>query len=48
MLQMAQKRRKTTARKKKNNNSVDFAIVLFFGTYALLGCIMQVGAYGFA
>ena len=25
-----------------------FAILLFFITFSILGCIMQVGAYGFA
>ena len=33
---------------KKGNYKRGFAILLFFGSYALLGCIMQVGAYGFA
>jgi hypothetical protein len=33
---------------KRGNYKRGFAILLFFGSFALLGCIMQVGAYGFA
>ena len=33
---------------KKGNYKKGFAILLFFISFAILGCIMQVGAYGFA
>ena len=33
---------------KKGNYKKGKAIVLFFFCFALLGCIMQVGSYGFA
>ena len=33
---------------KKGNYKKGFAIMIFFVTFSILGCIMQVGAYGFA
>ena len=33
---------------KKGNYKKGFAIMIFFITFSILGCIMQVGAYGFA
>ena len=33
---------------KKGNYKIGFAILLFFIVFSILGCIMQVGAYGFA
>ena len=32
----------------KGNYKKGFAILLFFTTFSILGCVMQVGAYGFA
>ena len=34
--------------KKEGNYKKGFAILLFFVTFSIMGCIMQVGAYGFA